>query len=871
MTAVKKATIGGLLTKRVLGIDPEARFKQFPKDLRERAKETIFPAQLYWEEEPTVTGWLHDLKPTKEGSIRYTRSLFPSLDWVPRYNWRWLFGDAIAGLTIGFVVIPQAMAYAILAQLTPEYGLYTSFTGAVFYWLFGTSKDIVIGTTAVGSLLVGSVVSKINEASESGELSKTYENEEIARTLSLVAGFVLLFLGLFRLGWIIEFIPYVPISAFVTAASITIMSTQAPVALGINHINTREAPYKVIINTLKGLPRTQLDAAIGLSCLFMLFMIREFCSYMEKRQPQRKRMWTTINSLRQTFAMLLYTIIAYLVHMNIPKEELDNGGTKFRLVGNIERGFSQARIPTMDSDLVTHILPELPAIVIILIIEHIAIAKSFGRIFNYTIVPSQEILAQGAANVFSPFVGGYVCTGSFGASAVLSKAGVRTPLAGLFSAFILVLALYALTGVFYFIPNAALAGLIIHAVSNLLTPPRSLYKYWQLSPFELILWVIGVMLALFQNLEISIYVTIGLSLALLLIRLARTQGRFLGKVTVRQISDEVASRNSDNGSCELVQKHKNTTHDVFIPLDRNDSTNPAVKIPPESPYPGVFIYRFPEGFNYTNSGHHIDSLLTYITSHTRRTTAETFERESDRMWNDNGASRPKNDDKPLLRAVVLDFSAVNNVDITAVQALVDLRASLDRHASPEPVEWHFAHINNQWTRRALAVAGFGFPTTDNPLSMIHWSPRYMVAPLIGELPEKNQDGRILDEEEACEGVSSQKHNHLNRDCGGPGAEGDAASATTSIKSTFGRYTNRYISYGKVQQCAVLYGVNRPFFHIDLIVAVEAAVRDAHRADEKYTDESESIVQPRLRRTSCARPDSPIGEPITPADSRGVNP
>lgn len=97
MTAVKKATIGGLLTKRVLGIDPEARFKQFPKDLRERAKETIFPAQLYWEEEPTVTGWLHDLKPTKEGSIRYTRSLFPSLDWVPRYNWRWLFGDAIAG------------------------------------------------------------------------------------------------------------------------------------------------------------------------------------------------------------------------------------------------------------------------------------------------------------------------------------------------------------------------------------------------------------------------------------------------------------------------------------------------------------------------------------------------------------------------------------------------------------------------------------------------------------------------------------------------------------------------------------------------------------------------------------------------------
>lgn len=97
---------------------------------------------------------------------------------------------------------------------------------------------------------------------------------------------------------------------------------------------------------------------------------------------------------------------------------------------------------------------------ILLIVEHIAIAKSFGRTFSYTVNPSQEMLAQGLANFLGPFVGGYACTGSFGASAVLSKAGVRTPLAGLFSAMILILALYALTGVFYFIPQAALAALI---------------------------------------------------------------------------------------------------------------------------------------------------------------------------------------------------------------------------------------------------------------------------------------------------------------------------------------------------------------------------------------------------------------------------
>jgi sodium-independent sulfate anion transporter 11 len=158
----------------------------------------------------------------------------------------------------------------------------------------------------------------------------------------------------------------------------------------------------------------------------------------------------------------------------------------------------------MDTKLFGLVASELAAIIIILIVEHIAIAKSFGRIFGYTIVPSQEMIAQGASNLLSPFVGGYVCTGSFGASAVLSKAAVRTPLAGLFSAGVLVLALYALTAVFFFIPNAALSGLIIHCTFNLITPPRSLLKYWQFSPFELFIWVCGVTVAFLNILEVSI-------------------------------------------------------------------------------------------------------------------------------------------------------------------------------------------------------------------------------------------------------------------------------------------------------------------------------------------------------------------------------
>jgi sodium-independent sulfate anion transporter 11 len=138
-----------------------------------------------------------------------------------------------------------------------------------------------------------------------------------------------------RLGWVIEFIPYVPISAFVTAASITIISTQLPTLLGIDGVNTRTSPYKVYVNTLKGLPRTRLDAAIGITCIVLLYLMRTTCAKMELRQPMKKRMWSMLSSLRLTSAILLYTFVSYLVNRKAPK-----GQEKFRIVGHIDKGQS---------------------------------------------------------------------------------------------------------------------------------------------------------------------------------------------------------------------------------------------------------------------------------------------------------------------------------------------------------------------------------------------------------------------------------------------------------------------------------------------------------------------------------------------------
>ncbi|KAF5845091.1 hypothetical protein GGP41_001240 [Bipolaris sorokiniana] len=767
------------------------------------ASETI--GETYIEEDPSVAEWFREFVPTSHGVAEYFRQVFPSARWIRRYNLHWLAGDAIAGITVGLVVVPQGVAYALLARLSPAFGLYTTFTGACLYWIFGTSRDIVIGTTAVGSLLIGSAVSKV-ETSHPGK----YKPEEVAHAISFLAGAILLAFGFLRLGFIIEFIPYIPISAFITSASITIISTQLPTLMGVKGINTRESPYKVYVNFLKSLPRAQLDAAIGITSIIILYLIKNTCAKMEARQPRRKKMWSLISSLRLAFTVLLYTLVSWLVNRKMP-----TGKERFRIVGHIEKGFSHAGVPPMDGELFGLVAPELPAMIIILIVEHIAIAKSFGRQNNYTVVPSQEMIAQGAANLLSPFVGGYVCTGSFGASAVLSKAAVRTPLSGVFSALVLVLALYALTAVFHYIPNAALAGIIIHSTVDLIKGPKDLHKYYQLSPFELFIWVCGVVIAFFTNLETAIYVTVGLSFAMLLLRIAKSPGKFRGSVGVTRIvredlpSDQASSAETLDVPVVSHVEHIEGMRQVYIPYDVKDNHNPNITIEPA--YPGVFIYRFSENFNYINQAYHVDYLTSYIKSHTRRTQTDDGISDHDRLWCDAPPTErlvQESASLPVLRAVVLDFSTVNILDITSIDGLKGLRDTLDRYATPGLVEWHFAGVHNRWTRKALSFAGFGFPATTNVDSMSNWCPAYTVTKsLAGATDEERKEVELVKrsasvrDEEFCKEA--------------------AESSETQIHMS---------NSGKQRHFEPMYGVDRPFFHLDLHDAVDAAVRDAKKAD-----------------------------------------
>ncbi|KZF25896.1 sulfate permease [Xylona heveae TC161] len=812
MAASLPSKTGHLLAK-VLGIKlDDQRQNEQAVVTRGESIVSVSTTDTFVEEEPTAVEWVRETLPSGHELVQYARSLFPFTNWILRYNLQWLFGDLVAGITVGCVVVPQGMAYAGLAELKPEFGLYSSFMGVLIYWFFATSKDITIGPVAVMSTIVGNVV--LNVKKTNPDLAP----DEVASALAIIAGAIIVFIGLVRCGWIVDFISLASISAFMTGSALNIAVGQVPTMMGISGFSTRASTYLVVINTLKHLGRSNLNAAMGLTALAMLYIIRSACKYAARKYPKHEKLIFFISTLRTAFVILLYTLISWLVNRHRRSHHA------FKILGKVPRGFKHARVPTVNKTVIKAFASQLPATVIVLLIEHIAISKSFGRVNNYTIDPSQELVAIGVTNLLGPFLGGYPATGSFSRTAIKSKAGVRTPFAGVITAIVVLLAIYALPAVFYYIPNATLAGVIIHAVGDLITPPNTVYQFWRVSPLEVLIFFAGVIITVFSSIENGIYTTICVSAALLLFRVVKARGRFLGRVKIHSVvGDHVLEDDKDDAREPLKGNNDASVRNIFLPIDHQDGSNPQIDV--ERPYPGIYIYRFSEGFNYPNANHYLDKLVATIFKETQRTDPFTYGRPGDRPWNDPGPRRGKevqvDDHRPTLKAIVLDFSSVNNVDITSVQQLIDVRNQLDRYAAPDRVDWHFACINNRWTKRALASAGFGYPTPSD--SQFHrWKPVFSVAEIGGQdsaaaVAEKDENIKELqrlrtqDAESARSQSAHKDEIHIQSQSSLEGK--DSAGYGTALK----------VPHPKV---AVVHGINRPLFHIDLTSALQSAIANA---------------------------------------------
>jgi len=551
--------------------------------------------------------------------------------------------------------------------------------------------------------------------------------------------------------------------------------------MGITGFNTRAATYEVIINTLKGLPRTTKDAAFGLFGLVFLYAVRMTCDYLARKYPRRARIFFFISVLRNAFVVLFLTIAAWLyTRHRITK----SGKTPIKILGPVPRGFQHVGSPHIDRALVTALAPQLPVATIILLLEHIAISKSFGRVNGYKIDPNQELIAIGVTNTIGSVFNAYPATGSFSRSALKSKSGVRTPLAGIFTAIVVIVALYGLTPAFQWIPTAGISAVIIHAVLDLVAKPPQVYSFWRVSPLEFVIWLAAVLVTVFSSIENGIYTAICSSAALFLIRVAHPRGYFLGKVTLHADS----------------QDHRGS-REVFVPLKADGVTNPQVKVDAISP--GVIIYRLEESFVYPNSSLVNGALVDHVKAHTQRGKDMTNVKPADRAWNDPGpgrhgaaADQEINELKPILHAIILDFSAISHIDTTGIQSLIDTRVEVERWAD-RPVEFHFATVLSPWIRRALVAGGFGIGTSTITIPQEIAS----VVPYRGG----NQDNFASDEDRQPDDPEAQGKRDIS-----------------SHSSIAGDHSQ---SRGNLP----LYPVDTPFIHFDLTRAVSAAESSLVRA------------------------------------------
>ncbi|CAH1273375.1 SLC26A11 [Branchiostoma lanceolatum] len=450
-------------------------------------------------------------------SVRYLKKRLPIVDWLPKYNLEKFQGDLIAGLTVGLTVVPQGLAYAAVAELPLQHGLYSAFMGCFIYCVLGTSKDITLGPTALMSLMMA-------EYAEG--------QPAIAIALCLFTGLIQFVMGILRLGFLLNFMAVPVNSGFVTAAAIIIGCGQLKLILGLKDV--RKPFIWNIYDTCRKIPETNhWDLILGLIS-FITLLILKFIKdrdWDKNRDPNvpltrvqrvgRKAIWL-VGTARNAIIVLVTTIFAGILYAyNI---------RPFTMTKEVPPGFPPVRPPSFSyqhgnhtvegEEFFTHLGAGVAVIPMIGLLENIAIAKAFASKNRYTIDATQELFALGIANTVSCFFGSYPVTGSFSRTAVNSASGVMTPLGTIFTGTLVILAMLFVTPYFMYIPSAALGAVIIASVINMVEFEH-ITEQWRVHKPDVFVWVVTFFCVLFLGIEYGILAGVGVALALLLYNTAK--------------------------------------------------------------------------------------------------------------------------------------------------------------------------------------------------------------------------------------------------------------------------------------------------------------------------------------------------------------
>ena len=445
------------------------------------------------------------------GPVRWWHTLFPPAQWLPTYQAQWLPRDLLAGVTLAAYAVPVAMAYASLAGLPPQSGIYGYLLGGLLYALFGTSKQLAIGPTSAISLLVGVTVAGMANGDPTRWMG-------IAQLAALVVACMSVLAWALRLSTLINFIGDTILVGFKAGAALSIAMTQLPKLFGVpgggEHFFAR-------LWVFAGQLGDTHVAVLGCGLIALALLVLA-----ERWLPGRP-------------VPLLLVVLAVVVMSVSSLGEL--GVT---VVGALPQGLPALSWPSLKPSDVDGILPLAGACFLLAYIEGVSAARTLASQHGYAIDPQQELLALGAANLATAFGHGFPVTGGLSQSAVNDKAGARTPLALLFASATLAVCLLLFTGLLRNLPNVVLAAIVLVAVRGLIDF-SALQHLWRVSRFEFKIAMVALVGVLLLGILKGVLLAALVSLLMLIGRVSRPHVAFLGRIPGTQRFSDLA-RHPDN-------------------------------------------------------------------------------------------------------------------------------------------------------------------------------------------------------------------------------------------------------------------------------------------------------------------------------------
>lgn len=451
-------------------------------------------------------------------------------DWLKQYQSTWLADDVIAGAIVTVMLIPQSLAYAMLAGLPPQAGLYASLLPIFAYAIFGSSMTLAVGPVAVASLMTATALAPL-------AIAGSMDYAALAVILALLSGVMLFVFGVLRLGFLAYFLSHPVISGFISGSAVVIAIGQLKYIFGIN--TPRGGIITTVDSLIVGLPTLNISTTLlGCGALLFLFFARGYLATVLKHIGLSAKSADLSAKLAPMMAVIVATLIVNL-------GQLDQQA-QVSIVGSVPAGLPSLAIPSIQLHDIQALW--LPALLISLVgfVESVSVAQSLALKRNQRITPNKELLGIGAANIASALSGGYPVTGGFARSVVNFSAGANTPAAGVVSAILMAMVVAVATSWFYYLPHAVLAATIIVAVLGLIdfkTLQQS-WRYDRADAISLILTFFGV---IFLGVEEGIVIGVVLSLAVVVWRSSRPHMAVVGRVPGTE-----HFRNIDRHDVELV-------------------------------------------------------------------------------------------------------------------------------------------------------------------------------------------------------------------------------------------------------------------------------------------------------------------------------